>query len=195
MAFSLALQRLSLIVAILVIATPHFTSAQDPLQIIGKAILCFDNQTVYNDCGRAIRSSINGTVNNTIVICSKPCLAEAFLILDCIDGILSNFPFFNNLTIPAVKATFRAACNNINITIATNTSEHRNHPQQVHVSDDPPPLPHHHLPIPFHSPVDALHFLGRLLQCVESIVMDRLIESSDLLPLLYELSSPPFTSP
>ncbi|KAK1317375.1 hypothetical protein QJS10_CPA05g00269 [Acorus calamus] len=122
MAFSLALQRLSLIVAILVIATPHLASAQDPLQIIGKAILCFDNQTVYNDCGKAIRSSINGTVNGTVVICSKSCLAEAFLILDCVDQILSNFVFYNNMTIPAVKATFKAACNNINITVATNTS-------------------------------------------------------------------------
>ncbi|KAK1325031.1 hypothetical protein QJS10_CPA01g01110 [Acorus calamus] len=48
---------------------------------------------------------------------------------------------------------------------------------------------HHYLPIPLHNLADALHFIGRLLQCVESIIMDRLIEAFDLLPLLYELSS------
>ncbi|KAK1316480.1 hypothetical protein QJS10_CPA05g00270 [Acorus calamus] len=116
MASSLALRLCWIIVALLTIATHLPASvAQDPLQIVGKALICFDNKTVYNNCSSAIQSSINGTINGTAVICSKSCLAETFVILDCVNDILSNFKFFNNLTIPAVKAIFNAACNNITI--------------------------------------------------------------------------------
>ncbi|KAK1307876.1 Protein SCARECROW [Acorus calamus] len=47
-------------------------------------------------------------------------------------------------------------------------------------------------PIPSITPAEssALHLLGLLLQCAESVAKDRLTEASDLLPLLYDLSSP-----
>lgn len=42
--------------------------------------------------------------------CNGACLSETYLVLNCIDNILSHFLFYNRATIRDVRETIKAAC-------------------------------------------------------------------------------------
>ncbi|WOL04029.1 hypothetical protein Cni_G12750 [Canna indica] len=64
---------------------------------------------------------LNGTVapanNNSVAgFCDPPCFDEMMLIADCVDGILSNFKFYNPGLMQGVKAIFEMSCSGSNRT-------------------------------------------------------------------------------
>ncbi|CAA7398364.1 unnamed protein product [Spirodela intermedia] len=75
---------------------------------------CEGFKQIYRNCQEQYRLTANGTLNvsgNAVdAFCSGPCLAETQLVLSCVDGILSNFKFYNGATIRAVNATILIAC-------------------------------------------------------------------------------------
>ncbi|MQL84822.1 hypothetical protein Taro_017347 [Colocasia esculenta] len=89
---------------------------QDAVSIVAKALLCFNNATVYKNCDDQFRLTPGGVLNvsrnATDAFCSGPCKAETQLVLRCIDQILSNFQFYNGATIQAVNTTLILACGN-----------------------------------------------------------------------------------
>lgn len=44
--------------------------------------------------------------------CSGPCLEETNLVLDCVDGIMEHFFFFNKATTQDIRDTIVAGCGN-----------------------------------------------------------------------------------
>ncbi|KAK6930244.1 Pentatricopeptide repeat, partial [Dillenia turbinata] len=79
------------------------TAVNDPTEIVGKALLCFDNKNIYADCEEAYRltesGNVNVTRNETDAYCEGPCLTETHFLLTCIENILTNFEFYNKATI------------------------------------------------------------------------------------------------
>ncbi|CAA6661987.1 unnamed protein product [Spirodela intermedia] len=108
----LAALRLRLL--LVAVFSPSCCEAQNPSSIVDNAILCFNNTSIYRNCQEQYRLTANGTLNvsgNAVdAFCSGPCLAETQLVLSCVDGILSNFKFYNGATIRAVNATILIAC-------------------------------------------------------------------------------------
>lgn len=48
--------------------------------------------------------------NPTTAFCNAPCFGEMMLMTGCIDGILSNFQFYNPGMMQGVRAIFQTAC-------------------------------------------------------------------------------------
>ncbi|KAK1292655.1 hypothetical protein QJS10_CPB17g01144 [Acorus calamus] len=90
------------------------TSAQNPIQIVSKAVQCFNNQNVYRKCQEDYRLSPAGNINvpseATDAYCGGPCLIETKLVLDCVDGIMSNFVFYNRATTKNIRSTLVNGC-------------------------------------------------------------------------------------
>ncbi|GAB4835748.1 hypothetical protein Ancab_000658 [Ancistrocladus abbreviatus] len=88
--------------------------APDPSQLMGKALSCFNNDVVYRNCDEAYRLNQNGYINvpgpATDQFCYGPCLAETYLVLDCVDHTISNFEFYNKATVTDIRATLRSGC-------------------------------------------------------------------------------------
>ncbi|CAA6674872.1 unnamed protein product [Spirodela intermedia] len=93
---------------------PPLSRHSKPILNRRQRFLCFNNTSIYRNCQEQYRLTANGTLNvsgNAVdAFCSGPCLAETQLVLKCIDGILSNFNFYNGATIRAVNATILIAC-------------------------------------------------------------------------------------
>ncbi|KAJ4956797.1 hypothetical protein NE237_013580 [Protea cynaroides] len=104
----------------------------DPGQIVAKAILCFNNKYIYSSCEESYRLNESGNLNvppeATDQFCNGPCLDETNLVLDCIDGILHNFLFYNEATIQDIRDTISAGCGD--------TSERGNFNVQQHIQDE-----------------------------------------------------------
>ncbi|XP_021772766.1 uncharacterized protein LOC110736772 [Chenopodium quinoa] len=88
--------------------------AQDPGQLLIKALSCFNADNIYSRCSEAYRLTQSGYLNippaATEQFCYGPCLAETHLVLDCVDHSLSKFVFYNKATINDVRTTLQAAC-------------------------------------------------------------------------------------
>ncbi|KAL9248187.1 hypothetical protein vseg_021539 [Gypsophila vaccaria] len=88
--------------------------AQNPGQIVAKALTCFNANNIYKRCNAAYRLTQSGYINvpqaATDQFCYGPCLAETHLVLDCVDHTLSTFVFYNKATINDIKSTLQAAC-------------------------------------------------------------------------------------
>ncbi|XP_042475097.1 uncharacterized protein LOC122057151 [Macadamia integrifolia] len=86
----------------------------DPAQIVAKALLCFNNKYIYSSCEETYRLKESGNLNvppqETDQYCNGPCLEETNLVLDCIDGILNNFLFYNKATVQDIRTTLSAGC-------------------------------------------------------------------------------------
>lgn len=69
---------------------------------------------IYKSCEESCRLSESGELNvkpeDTEVFCTGPCLSETHMVLSCIEGIMSNFEFFNKATIKDIQDTIHAAC-------------------------------------------------------------------------------------
>ncbi|XP_057958217.1 uncharacterized protein LOC131151058 [Malania oleifera] len=86
----------------------------DPTQIIAKALLCFDDKSIYGSCEESYRLTQSGNLNvpqeYTDEYCGGPCLTETNLLLNCIDNVFSNFEFYNKATVQAIRDTVQAGC-------------------------------------------------------------------------------------
>ncbi|WOH13049.1 hypothetical protein DCAR_0832558 [Daucus carota subsp. sativus] len=88
--------------------------AEDPAEVVSKALSCFNNNYVYSSCEQSYRLTESGNINvppeYTDQYCHGSCFSETNLVLNCIDNILSHFLFYNRATIYDVKATIKAGC-------------------------------------------------------------------------------------
>ncbi|GLJ09025.1 hypothetical protein SUGI_0100270 [Cryptomeria japonica] len=86
---------------------------EDPPEIVGKAMSCFDH--VY-ECPPAHRLTPSGTLNvpyeQTDEYCNSGCYDGTQLVLTCIDQILTNFEFYNKATVEDIRKTIVQACSN-----------------------------------------------------------------------------------
>ncbi|KNA16234.1 hypothetical protein SOVF_091020 isoform A [Spinacia oleracea] len=91
----------------------HGTSA-DPTHIIDDALVCFYEKHLYSQCDESCRLTAKGELHvphdHVDEFCSGPCLEETNLVLDCIDGIMDHFIFFNKATTQDVRDTILAGC-------------------------------------------------------------------------------------
>lgn len=69
---------------------------------------------IYSHCDEAYRLSQSGEINvppeYTEQYCKGPCLKETHHVLDCIDGIMKHFVFYNKATLSAVRETIKIGC-------------------------------------------------------------------------------------
>ncbi|KAG2552534.1 hypothetical protein PVAP13_9KG467200 [Panicum virgatum] len=124
----------ALAVVILCLAMPS-CKAQDAVQIVARAALCFDNHTVINRClkqmgigtGTAAPAAHGGAAgphgsagslldklptspNASAALCGAPCFGNMMLVADCVDGILSNFQGYSAGLMQGVRAVFQMSC-------------------------------------------------------------------------------------
>ncbi|XP_022930500.1 uncharacterized protein LOC111436937 [Cucurbita moschata] len=96
------------------VASSGFVGYEDPPEIVAKALRCFNDKYIYSACEESYRLKASGNVEvpleKTEEYCSGPCLGETHLVLDCIDGIFSNFLFYNKATLQDVRDTIHAGC-------------------------------------------------------------------------------------
>ncbi|KAG9459597.1 hypothetical protein H6P81_004105 [Aristolochia fimbriata] len=89
-------------------------SQQIPSQIVTRALYCLNNRLIYRSCQEDYRLSADGSINvppqAVDAYCTGPCIDETRLVLNCVDGIISNFIFDNGATTRAVRSTIIAAC-------------------------------------------------------------------------------------
>lgn len=69
---------------------------------------------IYSSCGETHRLTQSGELNvppeYTDQYCNGPCLSETTHVLDCIDGILKQFVFYNRATLNDVRETIKGGC-------------------------------------------------------------------------------------
>ncbi|KAJ3696349.1 hypothetical protein LUZ61_000054 [Rhynchospora tenuis] len=123
-----------ILLSLLCIPSP-FSKAQDPVQIVARAALCFDNRPVMNGCLQSLGINIPGLGNTTTTntgtnsttalapapapsagspnatgMCGAPCFGQMMLMMTCMDGIFSNFPSYQTGLMQGVQAIFRMSC-------------------------------------------------------------------------------------
>ncbi|KAK9735662.1 hypothetical protein RND81_04G218300 [Saponaria officinalis] len=88
--------------------------AQNPGQLIAKALSCFNANNIYKRCNEPYRLTQSGYINvpftATNQFCYGPCLSETHLVLDCVDHSLSTFVFYNKATLNTIRSTLQSAC-------------------------------------------------------------------------------------
>ena len=52
----------------------------------------------------------NGSTNANATFCHGPCYGQAMLTVNCLEGIFSNFHFYNAPMMQGVKSVFQVAC-------------------------------------------------------------------------------------
>ncbi|KAL0367788.1 UNVERIFIED_CONTAM: Acetate/butyrate--CoA ligase AAE7, peroxisomal [Sesamum radiatum] len=86
----------------------------DPGLVFNKALECFNDKYIYSSCDEAYRLTENGDLHvppeYTDQYCNGPCLMETHHVLDCIDGILEHFVFYNRATLKDVRETIETGC-------------------------------------------------------------------------------------
>ncbi|XVF62497.1 hypothetical protein PTKIN_Ptkin09bG0012700 [Pterospermum kingtungense] len=86
----------------------------DPAEIVYKALLCFNDKSIYSSCEESYRLSASGNLkvphDYVAEYCSGPCLSETHLVLNCIENIMKNFLFYNKATIQDIRDTIQAGC-------------------------------------------------------------------------------------
>ncbi|KAG8063694.1 hypothetical protein GUJ93_ZPchr0003g18581 [Zizania palustris] len=134
--------------------------AQDAVQVVAKAALCFDNHTVINNCLQQI--GINGSnasprsgshsaalekiqtsANASAALCDAPCFGHMMKMTDCVDDILSNFHGYSANLIKGIRAMFEMSCkasaaapgNGTNGTAAAGDADDRHSPShgEIHL--------------------------------------------------------------
>ncbi|KAL0433947.1 UNVERIFIED_CONTAM: hypothetical protein Slati_2729000 [Sesamum latifolium] len=97
---------------------PQAGVGTDPGLVFDKAldasminITCYQ---IYSSCDEAYRLTENGELHvppeYTDQYCNGPCLTETHHVLDCIDGILEHFVFYNRATLKDVRETIETGC-------------------------------------------------------------------------------------
>ncbi|KAL2454955.1 putative Pentatricopeptide repeat-containing protein [Abeliophyllum distichum] len=85
-----------------------------PSNIVEKALECFHDKHIYSSCDEAYRLTQSGELNvppeYTDEYCKGPCLTETHHVLDCIDGFLKHYKFYNKATLHDVRETIETGC-------------------------------------------------------------------------------------
>ncbi|XP_074298857.1 uncharacterized protein LOC141629816 [Silene latifolia] len=88
--------------------------AQNPGQLVARALSCFNANNIYKRCNGPYRLTQSGYINVPLAatdqFCYGPCLSETHLVLDCVDHSLSSFVFYNRATINNIRSTLQSAC-------------------------------------------------------------------------------------
>ncbi|CAI0626665.1 unnamed protein product [Linum tenue] len=96
------------------ISSNSSSNGNDPAQIIAKAMLCFNNRKIYRSCDEDFRLNESGSLGvppeQVDAYCGGSCLTETNMVLNCLEGIMKNFRFYNAATIKDVKDTVSAVC-------------------------------------------------------------------------------------
>ncbi|GMY21862.1 hypothetical protein FCV25MIE_17103 [Fagus crenata] len=121
MAFSFLPKQKFFILTLISIAIFCFFSGyadDNPGQMTAQAFVCFNNKLIYSGCDEAYRLNPSGNINvppeAADLFCNGPCLIETQQVLNCINNLLSNFIFYNKVTIPDVRYALNAGCSNTN---------------------------------------------------------------------------------
>lgn len=89
-------------------------SDDKPDEIVLKALKCFNEKEIYSSCEESYRLTASGQLHvppeYADEYCHGPCLQETYLVLKCVDDILSHFVFYNHATIEDVKETLKIGC-------------------------------------------------------------------------------------
>ncbi|KAJ8766227.1 hypothetical protein K2173_022286 [Erythroxylum novogranatense] len=92
----------------------HSGAGVDPAEIVAKAVLCFNDRSIYSSCDESYRLTESGNIEvpheYVDQYCSGPCLTETHLVLTCIENIMTNFEFYNKATINDIRDTIKAGC-------------------------------------------------------------------------------------
>ncbi|KAK3135820.1 hypothetical protein QOZ80_5BG0423800 [Eleusine coracana subsp. coracana] len=112
---------------------------QDAIQIVAQAALCFDNRQVINGCLKSLGFNVSGnggtsrasspalapapgpsaagtgTKNGSAVniFCQRPCFGQIMLMMNCVNGILSNIQGYNPGLMQGVQALYQMSCGNV----------------------------------------------------------------------------------
>ncbi|CAI0626667.1 unnamed protein product [Linum tenue] len=77
-------------------------------------MLCFNNRGIYRSCDEDFRLNESGSLGvppeQVDAYCGGSCLTETNMVLNCLEGIMKNFRFYNAATIKDVKDTVSAVC-------------------------------------------------------------------------------------
>ncbi|XP_078158884.1 uncharacterized protein LOC144554439, partial [Carex rostrata] len=127
-------QYLPFILALLLlcIPTPVCQAQADAVQIVSRAALCLDNRSVMNGCLQSMGINIPGFGNTTTTavanasssdelapapapssqtgMCGAPCYGQMMLMMQCMDGIMSNFQGYQSGLMQGVQAIFQMSC-------------------------------------------------------------------------------------
>ncbi|KNA12354.1 hypothetical protein SOVF_126710 isoform A [Spinacia oleracea] len=72
--------------------------------------ICTVNVMSPAECRLTAKEELHVPHDHVDEFCSGPCLEETNLVLDCIDGIMDHFTFFNKATTQDVRDTILAGC-------------------------------------------------------------------------------------
>ncbi|KAG2596469.1 uncharacterized protein LOC120710522 [Panicum virgatum] len=87
---------------------------RDAPEIVGRALVCFDDRYIYSGCQGSFRLGPQGALDvppgSADAFCGGPCVAETELVLRCVDGIMGNFRFYNGATAADVRSALDRGC-------------------------------------------------------------------------------------
>ncbi|XP_020103346.1 uncharacterized protein LOC109720554 [Ananas comosus] len=102
------------IIALFCMCPSWCKSDGDAVDIVTKALACFDERSVYSSCQESYRLNAEGSINVPPVAideyCNGPCLIETKLVLECVDNILYNFKFYNGASIHDARFALYRGC-------------------------------------------------------------------------------------
>nr|ABR16925.1 unknown [Picea sitchensis] len=83
----------------------------DPVEIVGKALECFDHADTCKPEQQLYPSGcLDVPPDETDEYCDGGCYKQTQVVLTCLDQILSNFEFYNNATIDVINQTITEGC-------------------------------------------------------------------------------------
>ncbi|CAD6232251.1 unnamed protein product [Miscanthus lutarioriparius] len=86
----------------------------DTVDIVGRALFCFNHRYIYSGCQGSFRLGPEGALDvppgSADAFCGGPCLAETELVLRCVDGIMANFRFYNGASAADVRFALDRGC-------------------------------------------------------------------------------------
>ncbi|CAL4964437.1 unnamed protein product [Urochloa decumbens] len=87
----------------------------DATDIVGRALICFNDRYIYSGCQESFRLGPQGSLagvppGSADAFCGGPCLAETELVLRCVDGIMGNFRFYNGAAAADVRYALDRGC-------------------------------------------------------------------------------------
>ncbi|CAO2207747.1 unnamed protein product [Urochloa humidicola] len=87
---------------------------KDATDIVGRALICFNDRYIYSGCQESFRLGPQGSLGvppgSADAFCGGPCLAETELVLRCVDAIMGNFRFYNGAAAADVRAALDRGC-------------------------------------------------------------------------------------
>ncbi|CAL4957456.1 unnamed protein product [Urochloa decumbens] len=96
-------------------AAAFHAEKRDATDIVGRALICFNDRYIYSRCQESFRLGPQGSLagvppGSADAFCGGPCLAETELVLRCVDGIMGNFRFYNGATAADVRYALDRGC-------------------------------------------------------------------------------------